>query len=61
MIFTIEKIWEKYENKYKAICVAALEARKLKEDQIKGLVDQNTNLILEALRKLISGKIRYKE
>jgi DNA-directed RNA polymerase subunit K/omega len=61
MIFTIEKIWEKYDNKYKAINIAALEARKLKEDQVKGLVDQSTNLILESLRKLMSGKIRYKE
>jgi hypothetical protein len=25
------------------------------------LIDQNTNLIIEALRKLMSGKIRYKE
>jgi DNA-directed RNA polymerase subunit K/omega len=61
MIFTIEKIWEKYDNKYKAINIAALESRKLKDHQVKGLVDQNMNLIIESLRKLMSGKIRYKE
>jgi len=61
MIFPIERIWERYDNKYKAINVAALEARKMKEEQVKGLVDANTNLILEVLKKLLIGKGRSKE
>ncbi len=61
MIFPIEKIWERYDNKYKAINVAALEARKMKEEQVKGLVDANVNLILEVLKKLLIGKGRSKE
>ena len=61
MIFPIERIWERYDNKYKAINVAALEARKMKEEQVKGLVDANTNLILEVLKKLLISKGRSKE
>ncbi len=61
MIFPIEKIWERFDNKYKAINVAALESRKMKEEQVKGLVDPNVNLILEVLKKLLGGKGRGKE
>lgn len=61
MIFQIEPIWHKYGNRYKAITVASLEARKLKDEQSKGLFDQNINHILVALKKLTTGKIRYKE
>jgi len=61
MIFPIEKIWDRYDNKYKAINVAALEARKMKEEQVKGLIDPNVNLILEVLKKLLMGKGRSKE
>jgi DNA-directed RNA polymerase subunit K/omega len=59
MILPIEKIYQKYENKYKAVNVAALEARKLKDDQTKGLIEENVNPIFEAMRKLMAGKIRY--
>lgn len=61
MIFTIEKIWERYDNKYKAINMAALESRRMKEEQAKGLLDPGTNLILEVLKKLLLGKGRGKE
>lgn len=61
MIFPIERIWERYDNKYKAINVAALESRKMKEEQVKGLVDSNVNLILEVLKKLLISKGRGKE
>jgi DNA-directed RNA polymerase subunit K/omega len=59
MILPIEKIYQKYENKYKAVNVAALEARKLKDDQTKGLIEENVNPIFEAMRKLMAGQIRY--
>jgi DNA-directed RNA polymerase subunit K/omega len=61
MIIPIEKIWEKFKNKYKAVNVASLEARKLKEEQSKGLTDEKMNPVLEAMRKLLSGKIRFTE
>jgi DNA-directed RNA polymerase subunit K/omega len=61
MIIPIEKIWKRFENKYKAINVCSLEARRLKEEQAKGLLDEKTNPISEAIRKLVSGKIKYTE
>jgi DNA-directed RNA polymerase subunit K/omega len=61
MIVPVEKIWQKFQNKYKAVHIASLEARKLKEEQGKGLVDEKINPILESIRKLLSGKIKYSE
>jgi DNA-directed RNA polymerase subunit K/omega len=61
MIVPVEKIWQKFQNKYKAVNIASLEARKLKEEQGKGLVDEKINPILESIRKLLSGKIKYSE
>ncbi|MEO0161225.1 MAG: hypothetical protein ABIL39_00975 [candidate division WOR-3 bacterium] len=62
MIFPIEKIWEHYKNnKYLAINVGALYARKVKDDQSQGLIDKNLNPIKEALIKLSAGKIKYKD
>lgn len=61
MIVPVEKIWKKFQNKYKAVNIASLEARKLKEDQGKGLVDEKINPVLESIRKLLSGKIKYTE
>ena len=61
MIIPVEKIWKRFQNKYKAINVASLEARKLKEEQGKGLVDEKMNPILEAMRRLLSEKIKFKE
>ncbi|MGB7055098.1 MAG: DNA-directed RNA polymerase subunit omega [bacterium] len=61
MIIPIEKIWQKFKNKYKAVNIASLEARKLKEEQGKGLVDEKINPVLEAIRKLLAGKIKYTE
>jgi hypothetical protein len=60
MIFSIESIWEKYGNKYKAINIGSLEARRLKDEQSKGLLDANTNQILESLKKLVGGRIKLK-
>ncbi len=61
MIIPTEKIYEIFENKYKAVNVASLEARKLKDDQTKGLLEGRVNPVFEAMRKLIAGKIRYKD
>lgn len=61
MIVALEKIWHKFQNKYKAINIASLEARRLKEEQGKGLVDEKMNPVLESIRKLLGGKIKYNE
>ena len=61
MIVPTEKIYERFENKYKAINVTSLQARKLKDEQVKGLLEENINPIFEAIKKLIAGKIRYQD
>ena len=61
MIVPTEKIYERFENKYKAINVTSLQARKLKDEQVKGILEENINPIFEAIKKLIAGKIRYKD
>ncbi|UCD05882.1 MAG: hypothetical protein JSV98_01215 [candidate division WOR-3 bacterium] len=61
MIVPVEKIWKKFQNKYKAINVASLEARRLKEEQGKGLVDEKMNPVLESMRRLLSAKIKFNE
>jgi DNA-directed RNA polymerase subunit K/omega len=59
MIVPVDKIWNHFENKYKAINVASLEARKIKDAQAKGLMGPKVNPVFEAMRKLVAGKIRY--
>lgn len=61
MIVPVEKIWKRFQNKYKAVNVASLEARRLKEEQGKGLVDEKMNPILESIRRLLSEKIKFNE
>jgi len=59
MIVPPEKIYRLYKNKYKAINIASLEVRKLKEDQINGLLEEQMNPVLETMRRLLTGKIKY--
>lgn len=61
MIFPIDKILEHYQNKYKAINITALYARRVKDKQIQGLLDKTVNPIKEALINCIKGEIKYKE
>jgi len=61
MIVPVEKIWQKFQNKYKAVNIASLEARKLKDEQGKGLADEKINPVLESIKKLLSGKIKFTE
>ncbi|MGB9721824.1 MAG: hypothetical protein ACPL28_10140 [bacterium] len=61
MIFPIDKIWEHYKNKYLAINIAALHARRVKDKQLQGLIDKAVNPIKEALLECSAGKIKYKE
>ena len=61
MIVPVEKIWQKFQNKYKAVNIASLEARKIKDEQGKGLADEKINPVLESIKKLLSGKIKFTE
>jgi len=61
MIFPIDKIWENYQNKYKAINIASLYARRIKDKQLQGLIDRTVNPIKEALFNCSKGEIKYKE
>ncbi len=61
MILPTEKIYKMFENKYKAVNVAALEARKLKDDQTKGLLEEYINPVFESMKKLVAGKIKWTE
>lgn len=61
MIFPIDKIWEYYQNKYKAINIASLYARRIKDKQLQGLIDKTINPVIEALISAIKGEIKYKE
>ncbi|MBN2621035.1 hypothetical protein JXB22_08095 [candidate division WOR-3 bacterium] len=61
MIVSPEIIFRLYKNKYKAINIAALEARRLKDRQANGLLEEHMNPVFEALRKLLVGKIAYTE
>ena len=60
MIVPAEKIYKYFVNKYKAVNVAAMEARRQKELQSKGLLEEHINPIMDALKKLINNKIKYK-
>ena len=61
MIEELDRILPHYKNKYKAINIAALYARKVKDQQLQGLLDKKVNPIEEALKKCALGLIRYKE
>ncbi|MEO0205896.1 MAG: hypothetical protein ABIL22_04380 [candidate division WOR-3 bacterium] len=61
MIFPIDKIWDHYGNKYKAINIAALYARRVKDKQLQGLIDRAINPIKEALFACSAGQIKIKE
>ncbi len=57
----IDEIWESYKNKYKAINIAALYARRVKDKQLQGLLDKMISPVKDALVKTSKGEIKYKE
>ncbi len=61
MIIPIEKIHKYFGNKYRAVNIAAMEARRQKELQSKGLLEEHINPIIDALRKLAGNRIKFKE
>ncbi len=58
---SLERIWEKYPNKYQALNVAALEARRLIDAMQKGEVQLNENVYDYALGRLIAGELKYEK
>ncbi|RKX69998.1 hypothetical protein DRP53_06455 [candidate division WOR-3 bacterium] len=56
-----EKVWEKFDNKYLAVYLAALEARRINDLQRKHLYDPNVNPILEGIKRVIAGEVKWKE
>lgn len=61
MIIAAEKIYKYFNNKYKAVNIAAMEARRQKELQSKGLLEEHVNPIIDSLKKLVVNKIHYKK
>jgi len=58
---SIEKVWTKFDNKYLAVYLAALEARRINDLQRKHLYDPNLNPILEGIRRVIAGEVKWAE
>jgi len=58
---SLEKIWEKYPNKYQALNVAALEARRIIEALQKGEMQMTQNIHEYSLARLIAGELKYEK
>lgn len=58
---SLERIWARYPNKYQALNVAALEARRLIEALQKGEIQLNQNLYDYALDRLVAGELKYEK
>jgi hypothetical protein len=56
---SLEKIWGLYDNKYKALNVASLEARKVLDAMNRGELQMRENMYSHSLGKLLDGEIKY--
>ena len=56
---SVEQIWDRYENKYQALRIAALEARRVIDALQTGEMQVNQNIYEHALEALVAGDIRY--
>jgi len=56
---SLEKIWERYPNKYLAMNVAALEARRFIEAQQKGEYHSEQDVHDAALGRLVAGELKH--
>jgi hypothetical protein len=56
---SLEKIWQIYPNKYQALNVAALEARRVIDGLSKGDVQLSRNIYEHSLDRLVSSEIQY--
>ncbi|MEO0081683.1 MAG: hypothetical protein ABIL25_05235 [candidate division WOR-3 bacterium] len=58
---SLEAIWQKYPNKYQALNIAALEARRVIEALQKGETQLNQNIYDYALGRLVAGELKYEK
>jgi len=58
---SLENIWDKYPNKYQALNVAALEARRIIEALQKGETQMTQNIYEYSLARLIAGELKYEK
>ena len=55
-----ETLWQRFDNKYLAVYLAALEARRINDLKRKHLYDPNVNPILEGIKRVIAGEVKWK-
>lgn len=55
---SLEKIWERYTNKYRFLAKAATETRQLIEDIVEGRIDVVENPYQLGLERTLRGEIR---
>lgn len=58
---SLEKIWDRYKNKYQGLNVAALEVRRVIEALQKGEIQLNQNIYDYALERLVAGELKYEK
>jgi hypothetical protein len=56
---SLEKIWDLYPNKYQALNVASLEARRVIDGLHKGDVQMSKNIYEHSLEMLVHDEIKY--
>ena len=57
----IEKIWEKFENKYKALVIISLEARRLMEEASEQNIEIEKNIYVKAINNVLKGLTEWEE
>ena len=57
----IEKILKKFDNKYKALVIISLEARRLMEQALEHNIEIEENIYLKAMKNVLKGLIEWEE
>ncbi len=58
---SLEEIWKRYTNKYQALNIASLEARRIIEGLQKGDVQTTQNLYEVSLKRLTDGELKFEK
>ncbi len=58
---SLEEIYKKYPNKYQALNIAALEARRVIDGLHKGEIQLAENIVDHSLKLLLAGEIKYEK
>lgn len=58
---SLEKIWERYENKYHFLAMASRETRRLIEEVAEGRIDVVENPYRLGLARALRGEVEEKE